>query len=86
MASFAFSLATKMPDVGCRVVLANSEPDAVGFYKKMGFARFAPPSLPSSPCTPCPNPNARLDEEGDEGSTLVSMYVDMGQDLSVHCI
>ncbi len=43
MVSFAISLATKMAtDVGCRVVLANSEPDAVGFYKKMGFARFAP--------------------------------------------
>lgn len=23
--------------VGCRVVLVNSEPDVVGFYKKLGF-------------------------------------------------
>lgn len=87
MASFAISLATQMAtDVGCRIVPANSEPDSVGFYKKMGFARFAPPSLLSSPCAPCPDPNARLDEEGDEGSTLVSMYVDMGQDLSIHYV
>ena len=87
MVSFAISLATEMAtDVGCRVVLANSEPDAAGFYKKMGFARFAPTSLLSNPCAPCPNPNALLDEEGDEGSTLVSMYVDMGQDMSVHYV
>ena len=47
--SYAITLArTTALDGGCRVALANSEPDVVGFYEKMGFAKFnaGPPSRP----------------------------------------
>ena len=41
MVSYAIALANKLaPQVGCRVVLANSEPDVVGFYEKAGFDKF----------------------------------------------
>lgn len=47
MVSYAIALASRTaPDLGCRVVLANSEPDTVGFYEKMGFAKFSPARLP----------------------------------------
>lgn len=47
MVSYAIELAREMAsDVGCRVVLANSEPDTVGFYEKMGFVKFK--AMPSS--------------------------------------
>ena len=48
MVSYAIMFARTMAlDVGCRVVLANSELDVVGFYEKMGFARFN--TRPTSP-------------------------------------
>lgn len=41
MVSHAIALGNKLaPQVGCRVVLANSEPDVVGFYEKAGFDKF----------------------------------------------
>ena len=41
MVSYAIMLARRMAaDVGCRVVLADSEPDVVEFYEKMGFVKF----------------------------------------------
>ena len=87
MVSYAISLAARMSmDAGCRAVIANSEPDAVGFYEKMGFARLPVAPSPSVPCIPRPDPPALQDEEGDRGCALVPMYVDMGQDMSVHYV
>ena len=82
MVSFAISLATRMAaEVGCRVVFANSDPDAVGFYEKMGFVKFVsrPPLHNTDPCS---NPYTQRDSKADEGDILVPMYVDMNQDLS----
>ena len=42
MAYHAVDLAGRMArDAGCRLVLADSDLDAVGFYEKMGLVRFA---------------------------------------------
>ena len=43
MTTCAIGVAGSMAlDTGCRLVLANSVPDAVGFHEKMGFLKFAP--------------------------------------------
>ena len=65
-------------DVGCRVVFANSEPDAVGFYEKMGFVKFAAMRHLPSGSLPL-DPRACCDAEAWDGS-LVPMYVDLGTD------
>lgn len=81
MVSFAIALATKLVmDVGCRVVLANSEPDAVGFYEKMGFERFTAQPPPYDSSGPCHDPHTQRNAEADG---LVPMYIDLKQDLSV---
>lgn len=83
MASFAIELAIKMAaEVGCRVVYANSDPDAVGFYEKMGFERFAATPTPSD-FDLCHNPHTRRNTDADEWNSLVPMYMDMNQDTSV---
>ena len=84
MISYAISLAGKMAlDVGCRVVLANSDPDAVGFYERMGFMRLPASPPPSGSGDPCSDAHAQQNtRDGENG--LVPMYVDMGRDPSVY--
>ncbi len=78
MTSYAIEIAGRMAlDAGCRIILANSDPDAVGFYKKMGFCKFTSKS------------NSGLDRHlreterhagagtYNEGG-LVPLYLDMG--------
>ena len=74
MTSYAVDLAGRMArDAGCRLVLADSDPDAVGFYEKMGFARFAA-RQPSGHGGAVPEPCSGAGGEGG----LVPMYFDMG--------
>ena len=77
MASYAIDIAGSMAmAVGCRLVFANSDPDAVGFYEKMGFARFA--STPASdPGGPRRGSRGSADG-GANGEGLVPMYLDLG--------
>ena len=73
MTYYAVNLAGRMaPDVGCSLVLADSDRDAVGFYTKMGFVRFAarPSSGHGGTATESRN---RADGEGG----LVPMYLDL---------
>lgn len=82
MASYAIKFARRMaPSVGCRIVLANSAPDAVGFYKKMGFVKFArrPPSGSGDPRN---GASKRSVARANEENGLVLMYLDMGLDMS----
>lgn len=80
MASYAVALANRMaPKAGCRVVLANSEPDVVEFYEKVGFAKFNAVQA-SGPrgfwrwfCK-------RMDSRGGKGEAkYVPMYFDIGE-------
>lgn len=82
MTSYAIKFARRMAmDVGCRVVLANSVPDAVEFYEKMGFAKF--PNWTSSLHRRLQHdPSDHSDTEACEGNGLVMMYLDMGMDRS----
>ena len=78
MTSYAIDIATKMSlDAGCRVVLANSAPDAVEFYEKVGFRRFmiTPSASPGRLGRASSHTGAGVDVEV-EG--LVQMYLDMG--------
>lgn len=77
MASYAIDIAGSMAlGIGCRLVFANSDPDAVGFYEKMGFARFA--STPASdPGGPRRGSRGSADG-GANGEGLVPMYLDLG--------
>ena len=80
MVSFAITLASSTaPNMGCRVVLANSEPDTVEFYKKMGFDKFSFTRLPRLGgfwrwlCR-------RMDASGGKGEDkYVPMYFDIGE-------
>ena len=73
MTYYAVSLAGRMAlDAGCRLVLADSDRDAVGFYEKMGFVRFS--ERPSSGHGgAAPEPRSRA----DGGGGLVPMYLDL---------
>ena len=73
MTSYAIGLAGRMAlDAGCRLVLADSDRDAVGFYEKMGFVRFA--ERPSSgQGGAVPDPRSSADGEGG----LVPMYLNL---------
>ena len=80
MVHYAIGIARKLAkDVGCRVVLANSELDAVGFYKKMGFAKFTS-MLPLH--TDCLSRDSAEHQDGktDEARPLIPMYLDIGVD------
>lgn len=81
MVSHAVDLAGKMAlDAGCRLVLADSEPCAVGFYEKMGFTRFdTGPSLRAGGLG-IPSPAQHGTRGECEGGALVTMYVDLGRD------
>lgn len=76
--SYAVRLARIMAmDAGCRIVLANSEPDAAGFYEAVGFARFGNDRA----CDPGPIRHGPVEETGADGrrdAEYVSMYIDMG--------
>ena len=79
MIQHAINIAYKLAlDAGCRVVLANSEPDAVGFYEKTGFVRFTNRSL-FYPDNPSRDPSARRGKS-DGDRQLIPMYVDMRAD------
>lgn len=76
--SYAVDVAGKIaPDAGCRVVLADSVPDAVGFYEKMGFRRF---TIQSSfgPAGPGAESIQGTGGGADTGEDLVHMYLDRG--------
>ena len=78
MVSYACTLARIMAsDSGCRVVLANSELDAVEFYEKMGFVKFKPRS-PSAPSGFWHWLCRRMDSKGMEENEYVPMYFDIG--------
>ena len=78
MVSYAADVAGRIaPDVGCRVVLASSVPDAVEFYEKMGFSRFTvqesfDSARPGRESIHSTGAGADVEEE------LVHMYLDMG--------
>ena len=80
MVSYATRLARTMAgDIGCRIVSANAEPDAVGFYAAMGFNRCTVEQAlnPSeAPGSPKKSPGTA----GDDEVEYVPMYLDMGQD------
>ena len=73
MTYHAVDLAGRMAlDVGCRLVLADSDRDAVGFYEKMGFIKFAA-SPSSSHGVAAPESCSSADSE----SALVPMYLNL---------
>ena len=78
MTSYAIGIAKRMAlDAGCRAVLANSDPDAVGFYKKMGFFKFTNGSTSGPVGTRHESHNfTGMRADGEEG--LVKMYLDLG--------
>ena len=76
----AVRLATKMArNVGCRIVLANSEPDVVEFYKAVGFTRFGDIQTPG-PGAARLAPGGRADAAGEDDPEYVPMYIDLGLD------
>ena len=77
MTYYAVGLAGRMVlEAGCRLVLADSDRDAVGFYEKMGFVRFS--ERPSSGRGgAAPEPRSRAGGGADGGGGLVPMYFDM---------
>ena len=78
MVSYAVDVAGKIaPDVGCRVVLADSVPNAVGFYEKMGFRRFTVQSS-FGPAGPGRESSHSTGAGADVEEELVHMYLDMG--------
>ena len=78
MVSYAVDVAGKIaPDVGCRVVLADSVPNAVGFYEKMGFRRFTVQSS-FGPAGPGRESSHSTGAGADVEEELVDMYLDMG--------
>lgn len=78
MTSYAIDIAGQMAlDVGCRAVLANSAPDAVGFYEKMGFAKFTVTPSSSSGESGRESPRHTDTRAGVEDG-LVQMYLDLG--------
>ena len=79
MTSYAVRVARAMASrVGCRAVLANSEPDVVGFYEKVGFVKFKIVSNPS----PAGIGGALHDDPGVKNSVdddgYVPIYFDIG--------
>ena len=78
MTSYAIDIAGRMAlDVGCRAVLANSAPDAVGFYEKMGFDKFT--VTPSSSSGELGRESLRhADARAGVEDGLVQMYLDLG--------
>ena len=78
MTSYAIDIAGKLAlDAGCRLILANSAPDAVGFYKKMGFGKFTA-RPPSGRDKPGHESFQHTDAEAGVGEGLVQMYLDVG--------
>ena len=72
MAFYAVGLAGRLAlDAGCRLVVADSDPDAVEFYEKMGFAKFA--AGPPFEYGAVPEPRSRAGGEGG----LVPVYLDL---------
>ena len=74
LTSHAYRLATKMAkNVGCRIVLANSEPDVVEFYEATGFTRFK--SIQAhGPGAARLASGGRSDAAGEDDHEYVSMY------------
>ena len=73
MTYYAVNLADKMAlDAGCRLVLADSDRDAVGFYEKMGFIRFGAGASSGHDGIA---PESRSGADGEGG--LVPMYLDL---------
>lgn len=64
-------------DMGCRIVLANSEPDAVGFYEAAGFVRFEDRRA-SSASAGWHASGGRLGEAGEDNGEYIPMYIDLG--------
>lgn len=80
MTSYAVRLAKNMAsDVGCRVVLANSDPDAVGFYEKTGFVKFKIRAISDSAGIGDGSNKVHHTENGGGGADYVPMYFDIGQ-------
>ena len=78
MVSYAVDVAGRIAlDAGCRVVLADSVPDAAGFYEKMGFRRFTVQSS-FGPAGPGRESIRGTGAGTDAGEDLVHMYLDMG--------
>ncbi len=78
MTAHAIEIVGRMAlDAGCRIILANSDHDAVGFYEKMGFARF-PSELDSGLDRPLREAEGRTETEGHREEGLVPMYLDLG--------
>ena len=76
--SHAVRPATKMAkNAGCRIVLANSEPDVVGFYKATGFTRFSDVQTPGPGTTRLVS-GGHSDTAGECDPEYVSMYIDLG--------
>lgn len=77
MTSYAVNLADRMAlEAGCRLVLADSDRDAVGFYEKMGFVKFAEKDASGHGRLP-PRSALRADADADDGDGLVLMHLDM---------
>ena len=80
MISHAFRLATKTSiSMGCRIILANSEPDAVGFYEATGFTRFKDRRT-SGPSAGWHASSGRPDKAAEGNGEYVPMYIDLGLD------
>ena len=76
--SHALRLANKMSaDTGYRIVLANSEPDVVGFYEATGFARFGN-GRAHGPGEARHASGRGPNVAGEDDSKYVPMYMDLG--------
>lgn len=76
--SHAYRFATKMAEnVGCRIVLANSEPDVVGFYEATGFTRFSDIQAPGHGASRLASVG-RSDAAGEGDHEYIPMYIDVG--------
>ena len=80
LVSHAYRFATKLAEnAGCRIVLANSEPDVVGFYESTGFTRFSDIQAPG-PGTSRLASAGRSNAVEDGDPEYVPMYIDLGLD------
>ena len=78
MISYAIGTARRMAmDTGCRAVLADSAPDAVRFYEKMGFSEFTNGSS-SGPVGTRQESRRSTGTGADGEESLVKMYLDLG--------
>ena len=80
LASHAVRLASiASTDMGCRIVLANSEPDVVEFYEAVGFTKFKD-IQPSGSVAALHASSGSTGAAREDEYEYVSTYIDLGVD------